>query len=220
MSKSDDTKSRIIQASLDMFNELGPDNVSTVQIFKALKISPGNLYYYYHSKEEIILEIYEQMVAEYRENWNITEMLKPDFNASERIINNLRIFYKYRFLLNHMSALANNDAKLRERFIQVSTLRQSELGQYFRMLEEQGMMDFRQDPSAIPNLVSVLWFLGEFWLMNKELKIGKITELSREMELEYLQMNTFLTNQFITEKGRSGFAVKQLDFLNKYNGNK
>ncbi len=216
MSKSDDTKSRIIKTSLDMFNDLGPDNVSTVQIFKTLKISPGNLYYYYHSKEEILLEIYEQMVVEYRENWNIEEMLKPDFNASERITNNLRIFFKYRFLLNHMSALANNDAKLRERFIEVTTQRQNELCKYFQMLEEQEMMDFRYDPDAIPNLVSVLWFLGEFWLMNKELKVGKVAELTRDMEIEYLQMNLFLTNQFITEKGKKAYEEKQQDFIRKY----
>jgi len=199
--------------SLDMFNELGPDNVSTVQIFKTLKISPGNLYYYYRNKEEIIRAIYEQMVTEYRENWNMEEMLKPEFNAPQRIINNLRIFFKYRFLMNHMSALANNDSVLRERFIEVTSLRQSELGRYFSLLESQGMMDFKHDPDAIPNLVSVLWFLGEFWLMNKELKVGKINELTREMELEYMQMNTFLTNQFITEKGMEGFALKQQDSI-------
>jgi AcrR family transcriptional regulator len=199
-----------------MFNELGPDNVSTVQILKALQISPGNLYYYYRNKEEIIREIYEQMITEYRENWNIEEMQKPDFNSTERIINNLRIFFKYRFLMNNMSALANNDAVLRERFIRIAALRQSELGKYFRTLEEQGMMDFGQDPETIPHLVSVLWFLGEFWLMNKELKIGKINDLTKEMELEYMQMNTFLTNQFITEKGREAFAVKQHEFLISY----
>jgi len=69
------------------------------------------------------------------------------------------------------------------------------------MLEEQGIMDFNQNEAAIANLVSVLWFLGDFWMMNKELRCGRIQQLTPEMEAEYLQLNLFLTNQFMVIKG-------------------
>ncbi len=202
MSKSEQTKKRIINCSLELFNELGPDNVSTVLIAKKLGISPGNLYYHYQNKGMIIREIYACFVSEYRDNWNSEEMRKPEFNVAERIVNNLRIFFKYRFLMNHMSALAHNDPLLREEFNKVARQRQSELFSYFQILEERGSMDFRNDPGTIQRLVEVLWFLGDFWLMKLNIRQGKIAELTSAMELEYLQVNLFLARQFMTEKGR------------------
>lgn len=203
MNKSDLTRSRILQVSLDMFNDLGPDNVSTVLIFKTLKISPGNLYYYYRNKEEIIRALYDQMTKEYEENWNISEMQDADAQISQKIVQNLRIFYKYRFLVNHMSALVHNDAVLRDRYNQVTEQRQNELSAYFLTLEEIGIMSFNNNTDTVKKLVSLLWFIGEFWLMNYELNHGKIKELTEEHEQEYLSMNHFLTGNYLTERGKS-----------------
>jgi AcrR family transcriptional regulator len=217
MSKSEETKKRIIRVSMDLFNELGPDNVSTVQISRALGMSPGNLYYYYRNKQQIIREIYELMIQEYRDNWSISEMLKPDFNTSLRLINNLRIFFKYRFLVNHMCLLGNNDPKLKKRISQITKERQEELGQYFRNLEVQGIMDFSYSSETVNRLVSVLWFLGDFWLMNREIRSGKIVKLNKEMELEYLQVNLFLTNVYLTPKGKEWFDSRHKEFMAAYN---
>ena len=48
------TYSRIVEASLMLFNEEGERNISTNHIAAHLGISPGNLYYHFHSKDEIV----------------------------------------------------------------------------------------------------------------------------------------------------------------------
>ncbi len=186
MTKSSKTREKILETSLRLFNENGPDNVSTVQIFKEMKISPGNLYYYYKNKEEIIYELYNQMILEYKQNWNIEDMEKPEYDSFTSVINNLRIFFKYRFIMNHMMALINNDPNLRLLIESNNSQRQKELKLYFKFLEESDIMDFKNQNNTIDQLVSVLWFLGDFWLIHLEQKEGKITALSRENELEYL----------------------------------
>ena len=52
--KSKKTREKILDVSLQLFNEKKASNVSTVQISAAMKISPGNLYYYFANKEELI----------------------------------------------------------------------------------------------------------------------------------------------------------------------
>ena len=52
--KTNKTKEKILDTSIRMFNEKKASNVSTVQISADMKISPGNLYYYYSNKEEVI----------------------------------------------------------------------------------------------------------------------------------------------------------------------
>lgn len=63
--KARKTKDRILDTSIRLFNERKASNVSTVQISTEMGISPGNLYYYYDNKEEMIRYIWtERMRSE------------------------------------------------------------------------------------------------------------------------------------------------------------
>jgi AcrR family transcriptional regulator len=61
------TALRILDVTLDLFNRFGEPNVSTTLISAELGISPGNLYYHYPAKDELINALYtryEQSLTE------------------------------------------------------------------------------------------------------------------------------------------------------------
>jgi len=53
------TSERILLISLDLFNQHGEPNVSSVDIANELDISPGNLYYHFKGKEIIISTLFD-----------------------------------------------------------------------------------------------------------------------------------------------------------------
>ena len=52
------TRERILATALEMFNAEGEPSVATTSIAFEMGISPGNLYYHYHSKEAIVADLF------------------------------------------------------------------------------------------------------------------------------------------------------------------
>lgn len=54
------TRERILDCALQLFNDQGEPNVSTLDIANELGISPGNLYYHFHGKEPLVQGLFER----------------------------------------------------------------------------------------------------------------------------------------------------------------
>lgn len=57
------TAERILEVTLTLFNRFGEPNVSTTLISNELGISPGNLYYHYPAKDELVNALFTRYKA-------------------------------------------------------------------------------------------------------------------------------------------------------------
>ncbi|PKM21290.1 MAG: TetR family transcriptional regulator, partial [Gammaproteobacteria bacterium HGW-Gammaproteobacteria-14] len=108
------TKERILATSLELFNRLGERNVTTNHIAESLGISPGNLYYHYRNKGDIVFSLFER----YQATVEAFLQVPPDRPLTwqdkvgyfESILQSM---WGTRFLHRDMAHLLNQDERLR-----------------------------------------------------------------------------------------------------------
>ena len=107
------TRDKIIRASIDLFNEKGERNITTNHIAAHLSISPGNLYYHFRNKEDIILSIYEEYARTLL--LDIFPVVSKDVKALDALILYMDAVFqamiKFRFLYSNLSVLLSKNPK-------------------------------------------------------------------------------------------------------------
>ncbi len=63
------TKDRILLGALELFNTHAASEVTTNNIARELKMSPGNLYFHFKNKEQIIRELFKRLAQETSQIW-------------------------------------------------------------------------------------------------------------------------------------------------------
>src|SRR6266567_6576776 len=67
--KSELTRGRILDTALALFNERGTAAVSTNLVAAEAGLSPGNLYYHFADKQEIIRALHDRYAAAHEDLW-------------------------------------------------------------------------------------------------------------------------------------------------------
>lgn len=104
------TKERILLTSIELFNRSGVVAITTNHIAKAMNISPGNLYFHYDNKEEILEELFKRMAKETYDVWRPRRTKKV--SPLEFINQNFELYWRFRFFHREMYALRRRDPQL------------------------------------------------------------------------------------------------------------
>lgn len=111
------TKERILQLSLQLFNERGERSVTTNHIAAELGMSPGNLYYHFRNKNEIIKELMEQYQHQTLEMLALPDDRALDANDKVHYFQVLSSqLWAYRFLHRDVYHLVENNEDFRKMY--------------------------------------------------------------------------------------------------------
>ena len=100
------TRERILATALCLFNESGTAPVSTNHIAEALGISPGNLYYHFRNKEEIIRALFEQQFARWDADYAFPDDRLPNLDDLQQLVRATFVTaWEYRFMYRELIAL-------------------------------------------------------------------------------------------------------------------
>jgi AcrR family transcriptional regulator len=156
------TPERILDASLAMFNAQGEPNVTTNHIADELGISPGNLYYHFRNKDDIV----EQLFSRYEQRIDDALLVPEDRLPNlEDVWLQLHLVFEcmwaYRFLYRDLVDILARNRKLRLRFARIMTRAAASAAGMMRGLVRAGVM--QAGAGEIRALAENVILVATFW---------------------------------------------------------
>ncbi|MBK5206405.1 MAG: TetR/AcrR family transcriptional regulator [Polaromonas sp.] len=110
------TAERILEVTLELFNRFGEPNVSTTLISAELGISPGNLYYHYPTKGELINSLFDRYEKALNELLNASDGVRNVEDAWFFMHTLFELIWQYRFLYRDLNDLLSKNRLLETHF--------------------------------------------------------------------------------------------------------
>jgi len=106
------TAERILEVTLELFNRFGEPNVSTTLISAELRISPGNLYYHYPAKDELINALFDRYEHALNELLAASASVRNVEDAWFFMHTLFELIWQYRFLYRDLNDLLSKNRHL------------------------------------------------------------------------------------------------------------
>jgi AcrR family transcriptional regulator len=163
-------RERVLEAALTLFNEQGTGAVSTNHIAEAAGISPGNLYYHYRNKEEIIRALFEQLFAAWDEAFQLPTDQAPSMTDFDTMIAaNYQLIWEYRFAYREQAALLRNDSELHDRYLAVRQRGYEGFAALIEAFAAAGVLSQPTDSQELEIVTELCWIVSEQWPVNLEM---------------------------------------------------
>jgi AcrR family transcriptional regulator len=203
---SGSTRERLISLSLKLFNERGPDRVTTAQIAEAASINEGNLYYHFRTKQALVLAIFDRFEAE------VDALLErsPGGSADPAVyLAFLRdwfaIVWSYRFLYRDLPALLATAPDLRRRVRDVSARLRAPVETLVGHMREAGLISLPDE--ELEAVLANVWIVSTYWAVYLDVQEGVRT--LRKSHLEWgLGQIASLFRPYLSEAARQWLAAQ------------
>ena len=159
------TKDKIIATAIDLFNIHGTKAISTNHIAKEMGISPGNLYYHFRSKNDIIWSISDNFSNELGSVFKIQLDSISDFSSNLSSLFNrfFKIQQSYQFLFLEGVHLTKQDSRLLDNYTNLRSLIKKGYHELLSNLVKIKIMK-RQSLNIIDDLLDAQWIIMWYWI--------------------------------------------------------
>ncbi len=157
------TAERIVASALGLFNRFGEPNVAATMVAADLGISPGNLYYHYPGKEDIVNHLFGQYLNDLQALLPASQDVKDLEDAWFFMHSLFELVWRYRFLYRDLNDLLSKYRQLEQELKQVLADKHAAFLTLLKRMGDQGWLTqstTERDSSATQMLVMLTWWLS------------------------------------------------------------
>lgn len=193
------TRDKIVYAALELFNQHGERNITTNHIADHIEISPGNLYYHFRNKQEIVREIFALYSAELLERFTPIQGSQESLTMLKSYLDSIfTLMWKYRFFYANLPEILSRDEQLHEQYIDVQEKLQANL--IAIMQEFVSLKLLNVDQQQLKSLVCTLHLIACSWLAYQSAMASK-TSITEQMVKQGMLQMLNVVKPLATEQG-------------------
>ena len=196
------TSQRIVETSLELFNQLGERSVSTNHIAAHMEISPGNLYYHFPNKQAIISVLFAEFEA------LVLGFLHPPQGRRVVIADKrdylqhlLDAMWRYRFIYRDIEHLLRSDIELAASYRRFSLACLARAQVIYSNFVEAGIL--RMSSQQVESLTLNAWNILTSWVSFLCVTRENSDSLSEQALKRGVYQVLELTSGFTTEHARA-----------------
>ena len=156
------TRERILALALKLFNEFGEPNVSTSMLADDLGISPGNLYYHFRNKDDIVNCLFETFEKSITALIATPDDRKADLDDAWQTLQAFfALTWRYRFLYRDMNDLLYRNRNLEVHFKTILDSKIEIARRLCKGLRKTG--DMKIDEQDLPVVATNLALIATYW---------------------------------------------------------
>jgi AcrR family transcriptional regulator len=176
MSPDKTTRERILDVCLALFNERGPNEVTTAEIAQTVGISEGNLHYHFRRKEQILAALFDAYEAALM---HVATTGKPARGDGVPVRHYLALWFNlmWEWRLFYSAGVYRLSPALQPRLKEISDTGQAQVRVLIASLVREGKLAATQ--ADIDRLVVNAWIVASYWIDYLRTRQG-VTHITRE----------------------------------------
>ncbi|MBB6487202.1 TetR/AcrR family transcriptional regulator [Rhizobium lusitanum] len=166
------TRERILVSTLSLFNQKGPEAVTTAEIAKAVHINQGNLYYHFRTKESLVLALFSRFEADALALLEEADAIQgADSKAYAGFLRKwFSLVWTHRFLFRDIPGLLAIAPGLRAPILMVSGGMRLSVDVIFQRMEHAGLIHVAAEDRK--PLLTNMWIVSTYWAVYLGLQEG------------------------------------------------
>lgn len=156
------TKDKIIQTSIALFNHHGERAITTNHIASEMGISPGNLYYHFKNKEDILRNIFSLYKNHLKDNFIPMDKNQDVMEQLAGYLDSLvELMWRFNFFYNNLTDILSRDNELKAQYLEQQAQLLEQVAVVIAGLKYAEVIEI--DDSDIVELAHMVKLTVSFW---------------------------------------------------------
>lgn len=157
------TRDKILQASIELFNQHGERQISTNHIAAHLGISPGNLYYHFRNKTDIIHNIFVAYKQQLEDCFSLLDDGRGAIGLLQQSLDNMfELMWRFNFFYSNLPDILSRDELLQASYLETQSRLLDRMIETVKEFKRQDILTI--DDADIEGFVHGLKLTVTFWI--------------------------------------------------------
>lgn len=193
------TKQKILNAAIQLFNKNGMANVRLQQIANEVGISPGNLAYHFRNKEAIILAVHNDLHQEAADILSTYRIFPNLMDFDNQLTKYFSFIQKYPFYFLDLLEIERHYPEIRsKRQIHISKMI-SQIRMRFDYNEQRGLIQAEPREGVYDHTAHAIWVLITFWTPQNLVRGANLMGACGFKKMLWNQMYPYFTQKGVKE---------------------